>query len=55
MLGERESEFADVPSADTWVWYVIFSDGGPPLGSESVDVVIDFFDGRVYGLQAWIS
>lgn len=48
-------DFADVPPEDTWVWLINLSDGGPPLGQEGSIVVIDYFDGTVYGVMDWIS
>ena len=48
-------EWADVPSDNTWVWFINLSDGGPPLGAEGSFVVLDYFDGTIYGVQGWIS
>lgn len=48
-------EWAHVPSADTWVWSVKLSDGGPPLGQEGSWVVLDYFDATIYGIQDWRS
>lgn len=48
-------EWADVPTGDTWVWLIVVSDDGPPLGQEGSFVVLDYFDGTVYGIQNWIS
>jgi hypothetical protein len=47
--------WADVPSDDTWVWFITLSDAGPPLGQEGAFVVLDYFDGTVYGVQNWES
>ena len=44
---------SEIP-ADRWVW-VIDLGGGPPLGAEGSWVVIDYLDGRVYGIVDWIS
>lgn len=48
-------EWADVPSGDTWVWLIVVSDDGPPLGQEGSFIVLDYIDGTVYGIQRWIS
>lgn len=48
-------EWADVPSDDTWVWLISVWDGGPSLGAEGSFVVIDYFDGTIYGVQNWRS
>lgn len=48
-------EWADVPSDETWVWLISVWDGGPPLGQEGSFVVVDYFDGTIYGIQRWIS
>lgn len=45
----------DLPSGDTRVWFISLSDGGPPLGAQGAFVVIDYFDGTVYGVRYWIS
>jgi hypothetical protein len=37
------------------VWFVNLSDGGPPLGADGSFVVLDYFDGTIYGVQGWIS
>lgn len=50
-----DSEWADVPTGDTWVWLIVLSDGGPPLGQEGSFVVLDYIDGTIYGIQDWIS
>ena len=55
VLSREGFERADVPSDDTWVWLIVVSDGGPPLGQEGSFVVLDYFDGTVYGVQKWIS
>jgi hypothetical protein len=44
---------SEVP-ADRWVW-VIDLGHGPSLGAEGSWVVIDYLDGRVYGVIDWIS
>lgn len=55
VLPREGFEWADVPSGDTWVWLIVLSDGGPPLGQEGSVVVLDYFEGTVYGIQNWIS
>jgi len=55
LLPRQGFEWAHVPSDDTWVWLVNLSDGGPPLGQEGSFVVLDFFDGTIYGVLNWIS
>jgi hypothetical protein len=55
VLPREGFEWADVPSGDTWVWLIVVSDDGPPLGQEGSFVVLDYFDGTVYGIQNWIS
>jgi hypothetical protein len=47
--------FPDLPSDETMVWFITLSDGGPPLGAQGADVVVDYFDGTIYGFQFWIS
>jgi hypothetical protein len=46
--------FISAVPADRWVW-VIDLGSGPPLGAEGSWVVIDYLDGRVYGVVDWIS
>jgi hypothetical protein len=48
-------DWAEVPSANTWVWLINLSDGGPPLGAEGSWVVLDYFFGTIYSVQKWIS
>ena len=55
LLTRYSIDWAEVPSNGTWVWFVNLSDGGPPLGAEGSWVVLDYLDGRIYGLQRWIS
>lgn len=55
VLPREGFEWADVPSDETWIWLIVVSDGGPPLGQEGSFVVLDYFDGTVYGIQRWIS
>lgn len=55
VLPREGFEWADVPSGDTWVWLVNLSDDGPPLGQEGSFVVLDYFDGTIYGVQNWRS
>ena len=55
VLPREGFEWADVPSGDTWVWLIVVSDDGPPLGQEGSFVVLDYFDGTIYGVQRWIS
>jgi hypothetical protein len=55
VLPQEGFEWADVPAGDTWVWLIVLSDGGPPLGQEGSFVVLDYFDGTIYGIQRWIS
>lgn len=40
------------PAADHWIWYISLASGPPWEGSI---VVIDYFDGRVYGVINWVS
>lgn len=55
VLAREGFEWADVPSGDTWVWLIVLSDDGPPLGQEGSFIVLDYFDGTIYGIQNWIS
>jgi hypothetical protein len=51
---EVERLISAIP-ADRWIWVITFSSGDGPLGGESSVVVIDYLDGRVYGVVDWIS
>jgi len=42
--------WAEVPSPDTWVWFVNLYDG--EYGSF---VVLDYFFGTIYSVEKWIS
>ena len=55
LMPDQWFEWADVPSGDTWVWVITLSNGGPPLGAEGSFVVLDYFNGAIYGIQRWIS
>lgn len=55
VLPREDFEWARFPSDDRWVWLVVLSDGGPPIGAEGSIVVLDYFDGTIYGIQKWIS
>jgi len=48
-------DWAEVPSDNTWVWFINLSDGGPSLGAEGSFVVLDYFFGTIYSVQRWIS
>lgn len=43
-------DWAEVPSAKTWVWFVNLYDG-----EEGSFVVLDYFFGTIYSVQRWIS
>lgn len=55
VLPHEGFEWSDVPSGDTWVWLIVVSDDGPPFGQKGSFIVLDYFDGTVYGIQRWIS
>jgi hypothetical protein len=55
VLSPGEEDFAGEIPPDRWVWRIILSDGGPSLGAIGSIVVIDYFDGHVYGSMNWIS
>ena len=55
VLFRKGIDWAEVPSNKTWVWFINLSDGGPSLGAEGSFVVLDYFDGTIYGIQRWIS
>jgi hypothetical protein len=40
----------DEPPADRWVWQITLCEGCGPLSGRSTTVILDYLDGRIYGV-----